>query len=303
MSIVVVGTVAFDSIDTIHGSYHNVLGGSATHFALAASFFTRPQLVSVVGDDFPEDFMETLQSRDLDLDGLEVKKGKTFRWHGRYHADMNQRDTLDTQLGLYGDYSPVLPEAYRQTDCVFLANGLPAMQSAVLDQVESPKLVFLDTMNLWIDTALDDLKAVLKRVDGVVLNDSEAQQLTGLHNTIAAAHKLHDFGPRFVVVKKGEHGALATHDGQTFVLPAFPTDAVIDPTGAGDTFAGGMLGSLVRDGLDQLDFTKLRRAVAYGVVMGSFNVEGVTFTRLMTLTRSEIDHRLREFANIIDIPF
>ncbi len=303
MSLVVVGSVAIDSIDTIHGSHHNVLGGSATHFALAAGFFTQPKLVGVVGDDFPDDFMETLKGRDIDLAGLSVEKGQTFRWHGRYHADMNNRDTLDVQLGLFGDFKPVLPASYRKAECLFLANGSPATQSAVLDQMEKPKLVFLDTMDLWINTALNDLKAVLARVDGVVLNDSEAQALTGLHNTVAAARKIHDLGPRFVVVKKGEHGALAVAGDDVFVLPAFPTENVVDPTGAGDTFAGGMLGSLCRDGLDSLDFNKLRRAVSYGVVMGSFNVEGVAHTRLMSLTRSAIDQRLRAFANHIEIPF
>jgi sugar/nucleoside kinase (ribokinase family) len=298
MSVVVVGSIAFDSIETPHGTVDDALGGSATYATFAASFFTKPRLVGVVGEDFPPDHRRLLESRGIDLSGLVVPKGgKTFRWKGRYHQDMNNRDTLEVHLNVLGDFNPTLPEHYRDSTHVFLANSAPPTQLKVLDQVRKPQFVMADTMDLWITTQRDELLKLLPRLDGLLLNDSEAAMLTGEKVIVKAGHAVRKLGPKFVIIKKGEHGSmLFTADG-IFVIPGFPTPHVVDPTGAGDSFAGGLLGYLSSD--DSPPPGRLRRAIAYGSVVASLCVEGFGLNRLKQATRAEIDHRLEEYRHML----
>lgn len=298
MSLLVVGSIAFDSIETPHGAVDDALGGSATFATFAASFFTKPRLVGVVGEDFPATNRQLLESRGIDLSGLVVPKGgKTFRWKGRYRPDMNNRDTLEVHLNVLGDFDPRLPEHFRDSTHVFLANSGPTVQLKVLEQVRKPKLVMADTMDLWISTQRDGLMKLLPRLDGLLLNDSEASMLSDQTNVIKAGHAVRKMGPKFVVIKKGEHGAmLFTQDG-IFVIPAYPTATVIDPTGAGDSFAGGILGYLTTD--DSPPPGRLRRAMAYGTVIASLCVEGFGLDRLKQTNRAEIDHRLEEYRNML----
>ncbi len=290
MSLVVVGSIAFDSIETPHGKVDDALGGSASFFSYAASFFTTPRLVGVVGEDFPEANRKLLESRRIDTSGLVTQPGKTFRWKGRYHEDMNTRDTLEVHLNVFGTFNPVLPEAFRDSTHVFLANGSPVLQAKVLEQVRQPKLVMADTMDLWIETQRDDLLKLLPRLDGLLLNDSEARLLTDQDNMIKAGQAVRKLGPKFVIIKKGEHGAmLFSHDG-IFVIPAYPTEEVIDPTGAGDSFAGGIMGYLDSDNSPPPG--RLRRAMAYGTVLASLTVEGFGLDRLKQTRREEIDERV-----------
>ncbi len=249
-----------------------LLGGSATHFSYAASFFTDVQLVGVVGKDWPAEHTKLLADRGIDTTGLQVADGKTFRWTGRYEPNMNDRVTLDTQLNVFGQFDPVLSEKYRRTEYVYLANGVPALQMKVLDQVPGCRLVVADTMELWIQTTHDDLMKLFKRIDGLVINDSEAKMLAKTENLVLAGHRVREMGPRFVVIKKGEHGAMFFSEHETYVMPAFPTEKVIDPTGAGDSFAGGMMGYLAQQ--DNFDPNTLKTAMAYGILVASFNVEG-----------------------------
>jgi sugar/nucleoside kinase (ribokinase family) len=307
-SLLVVGSIAFDTIKTPHGEAPDVLGGSAAYFSVAASFLAPVRLVGVVGADFPEEFRRTFESRHIDTAGLEVvPSGKTFRWVGSYRGAMNEAKTEDVQLNVFGDFKPAIPPRFRDTHLVFLANGSPVTQAAVLDQVSRPDLVVADTMNLWIETRRDALLALLRRVDGLVLNDGEARMLTGEHNLVAAARKVLGLGPAFVIIKKGEHGAILAHrdgcqtDGPTTgwacALPAYPSLEVRDPTGAGDSFAGGMMGYLAHEGC--YDFRRLVRAMAYGTVMASFTIEDFSLRRFERLTIDEIDLRLRDYHEML----
>jgi len=298
MPLVVVGSVAIDNVETPLERRDDLLGGSATHFSYAASFFTSVRLVGVVGADWPAEHTELLNNRGIDTSGLQVvPQGKTFTWTGRYHSNMNDRDTLDTQLNVFGEFDPVLPEDYRRAKYVFLANGVPAVQMKVLEQVPGRRLAVADTMDLWINTAREDLDKLLKQLDGLVLNDSEAKLLTGTENLVAAGHQVRKMGPNFVVIKKGEHGAMFFSEHETYVLPAFPTEEVIDPTGAGDSFAGGMMGYLAEQ--DNFDPETLKTAMGYGILVASFNVEGFGLEQMQQITRHDIERRMREYQGML----
>jgi sugar/nucleoside kinase (ribokinase family) len=298
MPLVVVGSVAIDHVETPVERRNNLLGGSATHFSYAASFFTGVHLVGVVGADFPQENVKLLNSRGIDTSGLNtVKDGKTFTWTGRYAPNMNDRETLEVELNVFGKFDPVLPEPYRRAKYVFLANGVPAVQLKVLDQVPGRRLAVADTMDLWIQTQRDDLERLMQELDGLVLNDSEAKLLTGSENLVAAGRAVQAMGPKFVIIKKGEHGAMFFGEHETYVLPAYPTDRLIDPTGAGDTFAGGMMGYLTQR--DAFDAETLKTAMAYGIVSASFNVEGFGLERMQQITREDIEKRLGEYRKML----
>jgi cytidine kinase len=298
MSLLVVGSVAFDSIETPTEKREQVLGGSAVHFSYAASFFTDVHLVGVVGEDWPQEHTKLLQGRNIDTDGLQVVAGKkTFFWRGKYLDDMNQRETLEVHLNVFGEFNPVLPEKFKDSQYVFLANGVPAVQMKVLDQVRAPKLVVADTMDLWIREHTDTLRELMKRLDGLVLNDSEAKLLTQDNNLVSAARKVLDMGPKFVVIKKGEHGALYRSREESFVLPAYPTERVIDPTGAGDSFAGGMMGYLSEK--KALDDASLKTALAYGTVVASYCVEGFSLDRMKEIQRADLEKRLGSLRQML----
>ena len=298
MPLLVVGSVAIDHVETPQERRENLLGGSATHFSYAASFFTSVRLVGVVGADWPAEHTELLNSRGIDTSGLQVvPDGKTFTWTGRYHENMNDRDTLDVQLNVFGEFDPILPEDYRRAKYVFLANGVPAVQMKVLSQVPGRKLAVADTMDLWINTAREDLDKLLGQLDGLVLNDSEAKLITGTENLVAAGHQVREMGPKFVVIKKGEHGAMFFSEHETYVLPAYPTERVIDPTGAGDSFAGGMMGYLAEQ--DSFDPETLKKALAYGILVASFNVEGFGLERMQEITRDDIEERMRDYHKML----
>jgi sugar/nucleoside kinase (ribokinase family) len=296
--IAVVGSVAFDTIETPIGRAEEVLGGSATHFAVAASYFAPVHLVAVVGEDFPEAERDYLASRNIDLSGLEVRPGRTFRWTGRYHEDMNVRDTLDLQLNVFADFRPSLSEDIRRAPIVFLANIDPRLQDSVLEQFADPSLVACDTMNHWIDSARVPFEALLPRVDLLVLNDEEARQLSGEQNISRAARRILDLGPRSVLVKRGEYGAILFSPESVFAVPAFPLEEVFDPTGAGDTFAGGLVGYLAATG--ERSEGGLRRAIVYGSVLASYVVEDFGGQRLRTLTHDDIDRRYRQFIALTE---
>lgn len=299
-NLVAVGTVAFDDIETPFGRAEKVIGGACTYIALSASQFIKPvRIVSVIGDDFPEETLDDLRNRGVDLEGVQVKPGeKSFFWAGRYHKDMNGRDTLDTQLNVLATFDPVLPPSYRNADYLMLGNLTPAVQMRVLDQLEKrPSLVVLDTMNFWMDVAMEDLRAVLRRVDVLTINDEEARQLSGVHSLVKAAEIIHEMGPKILIIKKGEHGALLFSQGQVFFAPALPLAEVIDPTGAGDTFAGGFIGWLAAT--DDLSFHNLKRAVIYGSAMASFCVENFSINRLTALSADELHARVRQFADLV----
>ncbi|MCH7752733.1 MAG: sugar kinase [Planctomycetes bacterium] len=298
MPLIVVGSVAIDHVETPQERRENLLGGSATHFSYAASFFTSVRLVGVVGADWPAEYTELLKNRGIDTSGLHVvPDGKTFTWTGRYHKNMNDRDTLDVQLNVFGEFDPILPEDYRRAKYVFLANGVPAVQMKVLSQVPGRKLAVADTMDLWINTAREDLDKLLRQLDGLVLNDSEAKLITGTENLVTAGHQVREMGPKFVVIKKGEHGAMFFSEHETYVLPAYPTDRVIDPTGAGDSFAGGMMGYLAEQ--DSFDPETLKKALAYGILVASFNVEGFGLERMQEITRDDIEERMRDYHKML----
>jgi sugar/nucleoside kinase (ribokinase family) len=294
MSILVVGSIALDTIKTPFGQATEVLGGSATYFSYAASFFAPVRLVAAVGADFPQKHFDLLRSRRIELDGLQRDKGKTFRWSGLYESDMNAAKTLATELNVLGEFRPVVPPHFAATPHVFLANISPDTQIELLDGMKAPKLVGCDTMNLWIATKADSLNRLLKRVDCFLLNDSEARQFTGITNLIKAAYDLLKRGPRIVVIKKGEHGAILATKEFCFVTPAYPLEDVFDPTGAGDCFAGGFFASLVTNGHFN-DETALRRAVIFGTVMASFNVESFSLERLSRLSGADILDRYHKF--------
>lgn len=300
MSLLTVGTVAFDDIETPFGRAEKVVGGACTYIALAASYFTQPvQVVSVVGDDFPTETLNYLKTRGADLEGLQVRHGeKSFFWAGKYHYNLNSRDTLDTQLNVLADFDPVLPPAYRKAEYLMLGNLTPQVQARVLDQMEQkPRLVALDTMNFWMDIALDDLLRVINRVDALIINDEEARQLSGQHSLLQASRVIHNMGPRYLVIKKGEHGALLFHQGQMFYAPALPLAEVTDPTGAGDTFAGGFMGWIAKTG--DISFENMKRAIIYGSAMASFCVEKFSIERLTELDSALIEDRVEQFAELV----
>jgi sugar/nucleoside kinase (ribokinase family) len=290
----VIGSVAFDTLETPAGRADDELGGSATHFAVAASFFAPVRLVAPVGDDFPESIVRDLTARAIDCTGLERKPGRTFRWHGRYHEDMNRRDTLDLDLGVFAGFQPHVATAVRNAPYVFLGNIDPGLQRGVLDQFTAPRLVGLDTMNHWIDAARAPLEALLPRIDLLVINDEEARQLAGESNVVRAARRILALGTKSVLVKRGEYGAILFSPESVFAVPAFPLEQVFDPTGAGDTFAGGMMGWLAATG--DLGQPNLRRAIVYGSVLASFVVEDFGGRRMRSLTRDAIDARYRQFV-------
>ncbi len=293
MALLVVGSIAFDSIETPNGSVDNVLGGSAPFFCHAASFFTTPRLVGVVGEDFPEEHRRLFASCGIDTTGLVTQPGETFRWKGRYHQDMNIRDTLEVHLNVFGTFDPVLPPAFRDSTHVFLANGSPVLQGKVLDQVRQPKLVLADTMDLWINSQREALLKLLPRLDGLLINDGEAQLLTGEKSLVRAGAAVRRLGPKFVILKKGEHGAMLFSADGVFVVPAYPTPDVVDPTGAGDSFAGALMGYLDSDSTPPPG--RLRRAMAYGTVLASLTVEDFGLERLRRTDRAEIDARLEAY--------
>jgi len=296
MSILVVGSVAYDTVETPLGRAERVLGGSASFFAVAASFFGPVNLVGVVGRDFGEAQLAAFRGRPIDLEGLERMEGKTFHWQGRYAHDLNSRDTICTDLNVFEFFEPKIPRRYRGSEAVFLGNIDPVLQRQVLEQVERPRVVACDTMNFWIHGKPAEVRETLKRVQILLINDQEARELSGEWNLVKAARAIRAMGPRTLVVKKGEHGVLMFGDEGTFAAPALPLEVVVDPTGAGDTFAGGFLGYLASTGQEGDD--ALRRAVVMGSTLASFSVEAFSLDRLLTLTRGEIDARYREFEGL-----
>ncbi|MGB3151764.1 MAG: PfkB family carbohydrate kinase [Maribacter sp.] len=304
--LVIVGTVAFDEIETPFGKTDKILGGAATFIGLAASQFNvNTAIVSIVGDDLPAAYLELLSKKNINLEGLEiVKGGKTFYWKGKYHNDLNSRDTLITELNTLADFNPVVPPNYTDADVVMLGNLHPSVQLSVIDQMEKrPKLIILDTMNFWMDNALDELLNVIKRIDVLTINDEEARQLTGEYSLVRAAHKIYKMGPKYVVIKKGEHGALLFYNNQVFFAPALPLEEVFDPTGAGDTFAGGFSGYLAAT--EDTSFENLKKAVIHGSNLASFSVEKFGTERMINLEREEVNKRLHQFKALtqFDIEF
>lgn len=296
MSVLVVGSTALDSIKTPKSENPRLLGGSASHAAVAASFFAPVKLVGIVGDDFPRRYIQLFNRHKIDLEGLQRAPGQTFHWSGEYEINMNRRRTLQTELGVFASFSPQLPESYRQTPYVLLANIAPSLQHHVLDQMKRPKFVVADTMDLWLNTALPDLLKLLVRVDALVLNDTEAQQLTGQDNLVRAIRHIHKLGPSYVIIKKGEHGALLSGPEGLFIAPAFPLEKVVDPTGAGDSFVGGMMGCL-SSSKGKID-SNLRRAIIYGSVVASFCCEGFGLTRTTHTSRAQINQRVQELEKM-----
>jgi sugar/nucleoside kinase (ribokinase family) len=299
MKLITVGTVAFDSIATPFESREKVIGGAATYISMAAAYLNGDcGVVSVVGDDFPEAFMNELKSRGVDLAGLQIKEGeKSFHWSGKYHLDMNSRDTLATDLNVLATFEPNLPENYRDAEYVMLGNLVPAVQIAVLNQMNKrPKLVVLDTMNFWMDCALEELLSVIKRVDVITINDEEARQLSGEYSLVKAAAKIHTMGPKYVVIKKGEHGALLFHNKDVFFAPALPLEEVFDPTGAGDTFAGGFAGFITQS--ENVTFENMKSAIIYGSNLASFCVEKFGTERMLGLKSDEVNARLQQFKSL-----
>jgi sugar/nucleoside kinase (ribokinase family) len=297
MSVLVVGSVAYDTLETPAGRAEKILGGSASYFALAASFFTDVNLVGVVGDDFGPDQMKAFEGRRIDLEGLETATGKTFHWQGKYSTDLNSRETICTDLNVFEHFKPRLPESYRKSDRVFLGNIEPSLQSDVLEQVHSPRLVGCDTMNLWIKHRLEALKETLSKVQVLLINDSEARELAGDWNVIRAARAIRAMGPQTLIIKKGEHGALLFQGENCFLAAAFPLEQVLDPTGAGDSFAGGLMGYLDRAGSH--DESTFRQAVIMGSTVASFCCEAFGVERLLTLKEKEINGRFQEFASMV----
>lgn len=299
MSILTVGTMAFDSIETPYGKVDKVIGGACTYISWAASYWYKDiSLVSIIGDDFPQSEVKLLQDRGVKMEGLQrINGGKSFYWSGRYHKDMNGRDTLITDLNVLADFNPVLPESYRDCKYIMLGNLTPDIQLSVLNQLRSkPTLVILDTMNFWMDIALPKLMEVIAKVDVLTINDEEARQLSGEHSLVKAAAKIHSFGPKYLVIKKGEHGALLFHDGKIFFAPGLPVSDVIDPTGAGDSFAGGMIGYLART--NDISFNNMKTAIIYGSVMASFCVEDFSLTKLRDLSEADLHSRIRQFEDL-----
>ena len=301
MSLIIVGTVAFDAIQTPFGSSGKVVGGAASYIGLSASQFVKEQhIISVIGDDFPQSFVEELESRGVQTKGLERRAGeKSFFWEGKYHMDMNSRDTLTTELNVLTGFKPVVPQEAQGAAFVMLGNLDPNVQASVLDQMDSrPKLIVLDTMNFWMDIALDPLKEVIKRIDVLTINDEEARQLSGEHSLVKAAQKILQMGPTTLVIKKGEHGALLFNSDEVFFAPALPLEEVLDPTGAGDTFAGGFIGYLAHT--NDISFNNMKRGVVLGSALASFTCEKFGTDRLLELTQVELDERIQRFVDLVD---
>jgi sugar/nucleoside kinase (ribokinase family) len=300
MSLLAVGTVAFDDIETPFGRAEKVVGGACSYIALAAANFITPvRIVSVVGDDFPKDTLKMYEKNGIDLAGLQIKAGeKSFFWAGKYHYNMNSRDTLDTQLNVLADFDPILPNSYTDSKYVMLGNLTPQVQMRVLEQLpKRPKLIALDTMNFWMDIALQPLLDVIKKVDVLIINDEEARQLSQEHNIVKAAQKILSFGPKFLIIKKGEHGALLFHKNKVFFAPALPLQDVVDPTGAGDTFAGGFMGWIAST--DDISFENMKKAIICGSAMASFCVEAFGIEALKKLTAAKIEKRIAQFADLV----
>ena len=297
--LLIVGTVAFDAIETPFGKTDKILGGAATYIGLSASFFNVDSaIVSVVGEDFPQEHLDLLSERNINIEGIEiVKGGKTFFWSGKYHNDMNSRDTLATELNVLADFNPVVPQAYQDASVVMLGNLHPIVQSSVLNQMTAqPKLVVLDTMNFWMDCALPELLDVIKRVDVITINDEEARQLSGEYSLVKAAAKIHTMGPKYVVIKKGEHGALIFHNKDVFFAPALPLEEVFDPTGAGDTFAGGFSGYIAQS--EDVSFESMKNAIIHGSNLASFCVEKFGTERMVDLNKEDVYARLQQFKSL-----
>jgi sugar/nucleoside kinase (ribokinase family) len=300
MSLVVVGTVAFDAIETPFGKTDKIIGGAATYSGTAASYFTENiKLVSVVGDDFPSSAIEQFHKHGIKTDGMQIKKGqKTFFWSGKYHTDMNTRDTLDTQLNVLLDFDPVIPDSYQDCEFLMLSNLMPQLQKKVLERLSKrPKLVVMDTMNFWMDTQWDALMEMISLVDVLTVNDSEARQLTNEFSLVKAAQKILNMGPKYLIIKKGEHGALLFNKEQVFFAPALPLEDVFDPTGAGDTFAGGFIGHIAQT--HDISFENMKRGIIYGSAMASFCVEKFGLERLIGLTQEEIEERVQQFIDLV----
>lgn len=301
MSLIVVGSMAFDAIETPFGKSTKIVGGAATYIAWSASNFTRPvNQISVVGGDFPQEELDLLAARGVQMEGVQIKKDKkSFFWSGRYHMDMNTRDTLETQLNVLGEFEPVVPDSYQGADVLMLGNLSPAVQLSVIEQLKTrPKLTVLDTMNFWMESAMPDLEKVLKHVDVLLVNDSEARQLSAQYSLVRGAKEIMKMGPKYVVIKKGEHGALLFHGDHVFFAPALPLEEVFDPTGAGDTFAGGFTGYL--DSTKDFSFEGMKSAIIVGSAIASFCVEKFGTTRLKELKRSEIDERIQQFIDLVN---
>jgi sugar/nucleoside kinase (ribokinase family) len=301
MSVIALGTMAFDAIETPFGKIDKIVGGSATYVAYAASHLYKPiQQISIVGADFPEEELSELKSRGVHLDGVEiVADKKSFFWSGRYHMDMNTRDTLITDLNVLADFNPQVPESYQGADFLMLGNLMPQLQMSVIKQLKTrPKLIVLDTMNFWMDTAMEDLKKVMTMIDVLLINDTEARQLSGDFSLVKAAKKILDMGPKYLIIKKGEHGALLFHDNHVFFAPALPLEEVFDPTGAGDSFAGGFIGHLART--KDISFENMKTAIIVGSAMASFCVEKFGPQRLKEITKADIDVRLEEFVQLVN---
>jgi sugar/nucleoside kinase (ribokinase family) len=298
MSVLVVGTVAFDSIETPFGSAERILGGSASYFALAASFFTSVRIVGVIGQDFPQEYLDLFNQRKIDLEGIRRETGDTFHWRGRYHEDINIRDTLELHLNVLAGFVPKLPDRYCDAEYVFLGNIDPVMQLEVLNQIRQMKLVVCDTMDHWIQGSGEELKKVLKRIEMLVLNDSEARLLSGYNNIVRAARAILKMGPKEVLIKRGEYGVLQFSDSSIFATPAYPLEEVFDPTGAGDSFAGGFMGQLARS--DDHSQRGIRRAIVYGSVVASFTVEDFGVKRLASVSLQDIEERYKSFTQLTD---
>lgn len=300
MSLLVVGTVAFDAIETPFGKTDKILGGAATYISLAASYFTKKiNLISVVGDDFPSEHVKMLNKHHVNTDGLQVLKGqKTFFWSGKYHNDMNNRDTITTELNVLENFNPVVPEAYQDCEFLMLGNLVPAVQQQVIKQLRTrPKLIVLDTMNFWMDIAMNDLKETLKMVDVLAVNDAEARQLSGEYSLVKAAQKILAMGPKYLIIKKGEHGALLFNKEQVFFAPALPLEDVFDPTGAGDSFAGGFIGYLAET--KDISFENMKRAIVFGSATASFCVEKFGTENIVGLTQKQVEDRVQEFVDLV----
>jgi sugar/nucleoside kinase (ribokinase family) len=301
MSLIVVGTMAFDAIETPFGRTNRIIGGSATYVAYAASNFHTPvQQVSIVGNDFPQEEMDELKSRGVELDGVEiVKDKKSFFWSGRYHMDMNTRDTLVTDLNVLADFNPQIPDSYQGAEFLMLGNLMPKLQKSVIEQLkERPKLIVLDTMNFWMETAMEDLQEVLQMVDVLMVNDAEARELSNEFSLVKAAKKILTMGPKYLIIKKGEHGALLFHNDQVFFAPALPLEDVFDPTGAGDTFAGGFIGHIART--KDISFENMKTAIIVGSAMASYCVEKFGPERMKEITKADIDKRLLQFQELVN---
>ncbi len=297
-SVLIVGSLAYDDLEMPTGTFENVVGGAATYASIAASLFCPVRLVGVIGEDFPNLVMTDLEKRGVDTAGVEKAKGKTFRWRGRYSKDLNSRETLDTQLNVFADFRPKIPTAFKSTPYVLLGNIHPALQLEVLAQIDKPKLVVADTMNFWITGEAKLLGEVMKKVDLLVINDEEAREITGIHNLVKAAADIRKRGPKHLIVKRGEHGALYFDDAGAFYAPAYPLEDVVDPTGAGDSFAGGLMGYLTRVGT--LEHPTMRRAIYFGSALGSFCVEGIGPRRLLDVSQGDLKKRMGEFMALVE---